>query len=102
MAPLLLMMSKGTDINALKGQVIQVNNLAVEDEKQRKVNPRSPAENGQEGFDVIIKKRPLASLPGTGEVIATYNTAHSREVTGAPYGARPIRMEERWARSGDC
>ncbi len=84
MAPLLLLMSKGTDINGLKGQVIQVNNLAVEDVKQRKVNPRSTAENGQEGFDVVIKKRPLASLPGTGDVIASYNTAHSREATGAP------------------
>jgi NAD(P)-dependent dehydrogenase (short-subunit alcohol dehydrogenase family) len=83
MAPLLLMMSKGTDINGLKGQVIQVNNLAVDDVKKRKVNPRSAAENGQEGFDVIIKKRPLASLPGTGGVIATYNTAHSRAAIGS-------------------
>jgi NAD(P)-dependent dehydrogenase (short-subunit alcohol dehydrogenase family) len=83
LAPLLLLMSKGTDVAGLRNQVIQVNNVAVEDVKQRKVNARSPAENGQEGFEVIIKKRPLAGAAGSGDTVAEYNTAHSREAIGA-------------------
>lgn len=100
MAPLLLMMSKGADIDALRGQVIQVNNLSVADVKNRKVNPRVSAENGQEGFDVVIKKRPLASMPGSGDVIASYNTAHSREAIGAaplaPYDPNGKTLGEIW------
>jgi NAD(P)-dependent dehydrogenase (short-subunit alcohol dehydrogenase family) len=100
MAPLLLMMSKGADIEALRGQVVQVTNQSVADVKNRKVNPRVPAENGQEGFDVVIKKRPLASLPGTGDVVASYNTAHSRAVIGAeplkPYDPNGKTLGEIW------
>ncbi|MFN3827769.1 MAG: SDR family NAD(P)-dependent oxidoreductase [Micavibrio sp.] len=81
--PLLLMMSKNADIGALRGQVVQVNNTEELDVKKRRVNKRAVDDQGHEGFAVIIKKRPLASRPGEGDVISHFITSHSRELVGA-------------------
>lgn len=99
LAPLLLMISRTANIEALRGQVIQVNNNAAADDKGRKINPRALYADGQEGFDVTLKLRPLASMPGSGLTVADhYNTAHSRALIGAaplePYDSNGKTLKE--------
>ncbi len=84
MEPLVLMMSRNADIASLRGQVIQINNTEEKDAKGRRVNQRTlDTVSGEQGFAVIIKKRPLASKPGDGDVISHFITSHSRELIGA-------------------
>lgn len=81
--PLLLLMSRDTDIASFRGQVVQVNNTEEIDVKGRRVNKREKAVGGSEGFAVIIKKRPLASRPGEGDMVSHFVTSHSRVLIGA-------------------
>lgn len=83
MEPLLLLMSRNADVAGLRGQVLQVNNTEELDIKNRRINKRTVDDQGREGFAVIIKKRPLASKPGEGDVISHFITSHSRELIGA-------------------
>ncbi|QQG35175.1 MAG: SDR family NAD(P)-dependent oxidoreductase [Micavibrio aeruginosavorus] len=81
--PLLLLMARDTDIANLRGHVVQVNNVEDIDVKGRRVNKRVKEADGSEGFAVIIKKRPLASRPGEGDVVSCFVTSHSRALVGA-------------------
>lgn len=100
MEPLILMMSRNADIASLRGQVIQVNNTEEKDVKNRRISQRAVDNNGNEGYAVIIKKRPLASKPGDGDVIAHFITSHSRELIGAealqPYDPNGKTLGEIW------